>query len=121
MGKFRIVNTLLGIDYTPSGSYTAEPVFNVIETSLETSEFNGKRDCILFAQFDQHNFNIREITATEYEMVFKVILNQEVTFYPDSEEAENFQVNVVKARPYYLNNTVWKDALLLELRPVSYE
>lgn len=121
MGKFRIVNIALGIDYTPAGNYTADPVFNVIETSLETSEFNGKRDCVLFAQYDKYNFDIRDITADEYKDVFKPILNQEVTFYPDIDEAENFQMNVIKAKPYYLNNTVWKDAILLELKPVNYE
>ena len=122
MGKFRIYSATLGVDYTPSGSYTSEIVLNVTETTLETSEFNGKRDCILHAQFDKYGFNIRDLTALDYENVFKIILNQEVTFYPDSDiPSVYFQANIIKAKPYYLESTVIKDALLLELKPVSYE
>jgi hypothetical protein len=121
MGKFRIVNTTLGIDYTPTENYTANPTFNIIETSLETSPFTGKRDCILFAQYDRYEYDIRELTGDDYKDVFKPLLNQTVTFYPDEDEATNYEMNIIKATPYYLNSTVWKDALILVLKPVNYE
>ena len=121
MGKFRIVNTDLGIDYIPAGDYSSDITFNIIETALEVSPFTGKRDCVLFAQYDKYAYNIRELTATEYETIFKPLLNQPVVFYPDSDEVTAFEMNVVKAKPYYLYQTVWHDALLLELRPKNYE
>lgn len=120
MGKFRIVYATLSIDYTPTANYKQEVIKNIIETRLETSPFTGKRDCILFAQYDKYTFDLRDLSASDYENVFKKILNKEVTFYPDEDEAENHQMNVIVATPYYLEKTVWKDALILELKPIYY-
>ena len=120
MGKFRIVNTDLGIDYTPAGDYSSDITLNVIETALEVSPFTGKRDCVLFAQYDKYNYNIKEMLATEYEDIFKFIINQIVTFYPDITLPDNMQMLVLKAKPYYYLNNNIKDACLLEMIPITY-
>jgi len=115
MGKFRIVYG--AIDYTPTGAVEAlDPTLNVSEVDIHTSPFTRKRDPILRAQYDQYGYLVHDISATDYEDVFKVILNQQVYFYPDGSDIENvYSMIITKAKPYYRNNICYKDSLRLEM------
>jgi hypothetical protein len=103
------------LNYTAAKSYVPDITLNVIETNLEVSPFTRRRDCVLLAQYDRYAYDIRYISAADYENVFKTIINQEVTLYPDENDpAIYYTAWVATARPYYFNSTMRKDALILE-------
>ena len=120
MGKFRIYSAALGVDYTPARKYVPEIAMNLSEVSIQSSPFTGKRDPVIFSQFDRYAYDIRYITATEYEDVFKLIINQQVRLYPDSDSATYYNLWVVIAKPYYLNDNNYKDALYIEFSAMDY-
>lgn len=121
MGKFRIENATLGIDYTPAFNYDANVVLNVCEIDTNISQFDFSRDTFLVSQMDKYNFNIFDITADEWENVFKVMVNQTVTFTPDLDNAGvSFQAIIAYAKPYYRKSNVYKDAIYLELLQLNY-
>lgn len=120
MDKFRIYSASLGVDYTPARKYIPEIEMNISEVSIQESPFTGKKDGILFAQYDRYAYDIQYITATEYEDVFKAIINQQVRLYPDSSSSAYFNLWVVIAKPYYLNDNNYKDALYIEFSAMDY-
>ena len=121
MGKFRIVNAGLSIDFTHSGSYESiDPTLNIAEVDIHVSTCTGKRDPILRAQYDGYGYLLHGISASDYEDVFKVIINQECTFYPDQDEATTYDMIITKAKPYYRNSNVYKDSLILEMITALY-
>ena len=115
MGKFRIVNVALGIDFIPSMDYSCDVVRNICDVQIDESPYSRKRDPDLLSQKDRFAYHLYPLLKVDFENVFKQLKFQEIDFYPDSDKPEMIKMKVKRANHYYRNNVNYKDALFLEL------
>ncbi|HNX38833.1 MAG TPA: hypothetical protein PL124_12080 [Candidatus Cloacimonadota bacterium] len=97
---------------------------------LHTSKLTGKRTLISKGTYFSAQMTLRGLTYSLYTALRALRVGTAVTFYPYGQSnitiggsvytAPSITVLITKAAFFHLNNTLWRDGLLLEMASEGY-
>lgn len=100
------------------------------EYLLHTSKLTGKRILVSKGQYASFKILLRGLTKTAYEGLRGLKTGSAVTFYPYGianitidggvYTAPSVSVIVTQAKRFHLNQTLWRDAMLIEMISQDY-